>query len=495
MDHQRYRILQFVPGAGDTYTPPTPPAITAMENLIANGIWQTPTTSIITTGAGDLQSAIDAASDGDVISIATDATYSPITIPSGKSLVIRGAVGRAPKISGQNAVTVLDGASNVLLARLHFPSCSTADANALGSAVCLDHRARFDTVVLYRCTFPEVTNGSAIVMSYHQSKDGDSYYTTPTYPDDFSTGLGVIECDFFHACKNGVEGAAILARSIEWFYVRNNKVNGNDASARGIMAHVCSNAWIEGNHCFGFTGNGEAIKLDIIGSGSTVTTAVVAWNVLHNCVEGVDVDDVVEALVFGNLCYDCADEGISVDNDSKASIVRNVTHHCKDGIRADTGSVTYLMGNNSFANSSNDYRMDNGYSPDSSNLSTSKGLSGDEAGRLTGMSSVRFKRADFDFSLSSPFDVEDKLPDDATVIGWMVQVDTAFNGTSPALSLGDAGDASSIAASGLIDLATPGLYSGVAWKSYSAWTSAIGTLTLSGATQGAGTVLVKYIKG
>lgn len=453
------------------------------------------TTTLTDTGATALQTAIDNASDGDVIEVASNATYNPITLPADKGLVIRGALGYVPEISGQHGVLISDGTRDTLIARFQFPGCSTVNSNWKGAAVALDHQAQFDKVVLYQCSFPEVTNGSAVLVSYHQSISGDNYATSPVYPTEFSTKFGVIECNFFHACKDGTEGAAIAARGVEWLYVRGCTVNGNAVSSRGIMAQVCKNVWVSESllHNFG-SGNSEAIKLDRIGSTTEVTTAFILRNICHDCVEGIDADDYVGALIQDNLCYNCADEGISVDNDASALIVGNVTHNCADGIRADSGSTVDLRGNASFNNSSNNYRMDNGYSPDASNLTdpVDFGVAGNVF--LRSFSAVMTEKIDFAYDDSSPLDIGNILPQNATVIGWMVQTDTTFDGTTPTLSIGDSGDADRIAQTTDIDLTVAGLDAGDCWVEYPSGAQVTGTLTLSGATQGAGSVLVKYVR-
>lgn len=333
------------------------------------------TTTLTDTGATALQTAIDAASDGDIIEVASGATYNPITLPANKGLTIRGALGSFPRISGQHGVLISDGTRDTVISRISFPACSTVNANWKGAAVALEHQGQFDRVVFHQCSFPEVTNGSAILVSYHQSISGDNYATSPVYPTEFSTKFGVLDCEFFHACKDGTEGAAIAARGVDGFVVKGCTVNGNAVSSRGVAAQVCKNVWVEGNrlHNFG-SGNSEAIKLDRIGTTTEDTTAVILNNICYDCVEGVDADDYVQALIQGNLCYNCTDEGISVDNDAHALIIGNVTHNCTDGIRADSGSTVELYNNCSFANSSNNYRMDNGYSQDASNLTTPKEL-------------------------------------------------------------------------------------------------------------------------
>jgi len=80
------------------------------------------------------------------------------------------------------------------------------------------------------------------------------------------------------------------------------------------------------------------------------------------------------------------------------------------------------------------------------------------------------------------------------VIGYLVQIDTAFDGTGvTTLEIGDTGDQDSIVNSSEVDLTTTGLTGDDKWVEYSGAETLIGTLTLSGATTGAGFVLIKYI--
>jgi hypothetical protein len=112
-------------------------------------------------------------------------------------------------------------------------------------------------------------------------------------------------------------------------------------------------------------------------------------------------------------------------------------------------------------------------------------------GTLSAKDSMQYKKVDFTFETSSPFNIGAALPAGADVIGWMVQIDTSFDGTTPTLSIGDAGDDDKIAPAAQIDLETGGLYVGECWADESS-TQVIGTLTLSGASQGAGSLLIKY---
>ena len=109
-------------------------------------------------------------------------------------------------------------------------------------------------------------------------------------------------------------------------------------------------------------------------------------------------------------------------------------------------------------------------------------------------STVNHAKVSFAYNTSSPINIGSAVPAGATVIGWMVQVDTLFDGTTPTLSIGDAGDDDSIATTAQIDLESTGLNTGESWVEYVSSTQVIGTLTVSGASQGAGKILIKYVR-
>ena len=109
-------------------------------------------------------------------------------------------------------------------------------------------------------------------------------------------------------------------------------------------------------------------------------------------------------------------------------------------------------------------------------------------------SPVNHAKVSFAYNTSSPINIGSAVPAGATVIGWMVQVDTLFDGTTPTLSIGDAGDDDSIATTAQIDLESTGLNTGESWVEYVSSTQVIGTLTVSGASQGAGKILIKYVR-
>jgi hypothetical protein len=106
---------------------------------------------------------------------------------------------------------------------------------------------------------------------------------------------------------------------------------------------------------------------------------------------------------------------------------------------------------------------------------------------------IKFEKVAIAYDDSSPVNIGDAIPNGGTVIGFMVNVSEVFDGTTPTLDLGESGDTDNIAAAAQIDLETVGLYAGDAWVEYTSETQAIATITVSGASQGAATVLIKYI--
>lgn len=131
-------------------------------------------------------------------------------------------------------------------------------------------------------------------------------------------------------------------------------------------------------------------------------------------------------------------------------------------------------------------------------LGIADGVSANDAatkGQLDAAAGVQVRKVDFAFDTTSPFNVGSSLPANATVIKYFVQVDTVFDGTTPQLDIGDSGDPDAIAADSEIDLTATGLYTGDKWVEYASATQVIGTLTLSGATAGAGSVLIQFVEG
>lgn len=85
------------------------------------------------------------------------------------------------------------------------------------------------------------------------------------------------------------------------------------------------------------------------------------------------------------------------------------------------------------------------------------------------------------------------LPANAVVFLAQVIVDTGFNGTTPQMSVGISGTTSKYVATGDVDLTTVGVYEKVPGLQANASSeSLIATLSLGGATAGAGRILIYY---
>jgi len=332
------------------------------------------TVVISTTGAADLQNAIAGASDGAVIEVRTNATYSPITLPAGKTFTIRAGKGYGPRLSGTNCINVDDGAKDHVVSGFAFTSYTTGDANAMGAGITFTNQgSKCEGLIFHNLHFEEATSGSAVLMSYHRSVGGDNY-ANPPQPSELSDGIAFVECHFYKACKNGVEGAALLLRAFDKPTVYGCKFDGGGLAARGVMFHNCTNIWVEGCRVQGMTSNGEGIKIDAIGSPVAVrNTGWVLHNDVHDCVEGIDCDDYCDVVVMNNNCTSCTSEGISIDGGTPPAVARvlAVGNNCSDcsiGLRVDAGAICELSYNACWGNT-NDYQISNGYALPGSNIS------------------------------------------------------------------------------------------------------------------------------
>lgn len=341
--------------------------ITYIRNRIEQVHITTYDVALTTTGATDLQTAINNLTEGQVLEIQADATYDPISLPTDKGFVIRVKEGYGVKMTGQNCINIQDGCRNIFIQGILFEGCSTSDANARGSAIYLDHEAVATDITFYDCTFSLCT-GSAVMLSYHQTLDGDNYATANSYPDEFSTKIAFVRNHFYKSCNNGIEGANLSVRGIQYFYAKNNVIDVADTGGRGIQCQNCIDILVEDNKIQNATaGNGEGIKVDRIGSPSYYNSGHIIRNTVYNAIEGIDIDDYVYGSVNDNICYGNSTEGISVDSDSNAIIIGNITFQNTDGIRLEATATANLKCNVSFQNTSNDYRMDGGQTYDASN--------------------------------------------------------------------------------------------------------------------------------
>jgi parallel beta-helix repeat protein len=330
--------------------------------------------TLTSTASGALQTAIDNISDGEILEIKVDASYSPITIPAGKAFKIKVAYGYDAVVSGALAITLSDEASGVLISGLHIEdySLGSGNSNSNGQAINLEHEGIVENIIFHNIAIKEIAaTGSAALLSYHQSFDGDSY-TTPNELNEFSNKIAFVDCEAYGA-SSGIEHGAFTIRGVDLLYFKRNKIDGQNDSfgssdSRGIHCQNCFNVLIEENSVLNTqVGNGECIKIDKLGSPSYQNTCWIKDNIVRNGVEGIDVDDAVEALIEGNRVWNCTTEGISIDNDSKGIITNNVVFGCVDGIRAENGATYELHGNVTFDNSSNNIRLDDAGSPDTTN--------------------------------------------------------------------------------------------------------------------------------
>lgn len=112
---------------------------------------------------------------------------------------------------------------------------------------------------------------------------------------------------------------------------------------------------------------------------------------------------------------------------------------------------------------------------------------------LDANSMIRVLSVDFDYETSSPFTLGDVLPGGSTVLGWRVNITTVFDGTTPTLDIGDVDTDDNIATVSSADMEATGTHSDKTWVEYEEDIQIYGTLNLSSATQGAGTLSIDYI--
>jgi hypothetical protein len=335
-----------------------------------------PATVIVSgVGAGDLQTAIAAAADGDVIEVRTNATYSPITLPSTMVLTIRAGIGYGPLLTGTKCIKIVDGAHDHIVSGFGFTAYTTDDNNAQGAGITFrDQGSKCQDLIFHNLHFEEVTAGSAVLMSFHRSVGPDSY-DKPPQPAEMSDGISFVSCSFYKACKDGTEGAALLLRGFNKPIFYGCYVDGAALNSRGFMLQNCTNFRVEGNRIQSFTGNGEGLKIDSIGLPVAVrNTGYVIENDAYKCIEGIDCDDDCDVVVLNNRCVECTDEGISIDGGVAPAIARvlavgNICTLCNRGIYAEAGSICELSGNSCFGNTT-DYSILNGYVLPGSNLAT-----------------------------------------------------------------------------------------------------------------------------
>lgn len=321
------------------------------------------------TDADSLNTAIAALSEGAILEVQTDATYNPITIPGNKGFTLRAGIGRTPTISGTECIKLMNGARDVILSGLIINSSSTTQPNYRGAAITFgEHQTIVNNIIFHRLSLDNVTAGSAVMLSYHWSENGDTYYTANT-ESELSQDVVILDSCFYKGCKDNTEGGAVSVRGIDNFYIDNCFFNDGGLSMRNIQLQNCINSVITNNKIKNQATvgtNSEGIKIDALGSPTFRSSVYIAYNRVRNAIEGIDVDDLVDAILFENVCCECTEEGISVDDSAKASLIRNLCYCCdydgnSAGFRIESGAVVTMAQNVAFYNSTN-YKIENGYS-------------------------------------------------------------------------------------------------------------------------------------
>lgn len=325
---------------------------------------------LTTTGAGDLQTAINGLSDGDILEVATNATYNPITINSGKAISIRVADGYAPVISGDRAIKLMNGAENVIISGFTLEGCTNSgNTNYEGSAITFgQHQTIVKNITFDSLTMRNNTTGGSVMLSYHWSVSGDNYANAPTL-SEMSEKVAFINCHTHKASDNTGEVASISVRGINQFFVHNCKIDNYAVGGRGIQMQACINVAIETNEVYNCLR--EAIKIDQIGTMvGYKNSGTFKNNRVKKANEGIDIDDVCGCLVMDNKVWDCTigsdPRGISLDDTSMCFMVGNVCWNNTSGITLEASSVASLKKNICF-NNTTDFEILNGYTLDDSN--------------------------------------------------------------------------------------------------------------------------------
>jgi hypothetical protein len=253
----------------------------------------------------------------------------------------------------------LNGAEDVVLSGFVFNVYDTARVNSWGAGVRLDHQAIVSEIVLHDMQFNAPTNGSAILMGYHASIGGDLYYA-PQLRSENSHNVAILKCDFVGACLDAVEGANASLRGMEEAVVAFCDIDVNNLNVRGIQFQNSLQTLIYANYVHNLLGTSrEAIKIDRLGATTWFSTARIDSNVVDTGYEGIDIDDVANALIINNRVTNCTNDGVSIDDDSSsASIIENEITGCNVGVYFEDGSSGLLVSNRVYANTAQQYRFE-----------------------------------------------------------------------------------------------------------------------------------------
>jgi hypothetical protein len=341
------------------------------ENIIAKiqNKLQLPYTVLHTnTNPDSLNTVIQTLVDGDVLEVNSSAVYNSISIPANKELIIRPSLGKCIELTGTECIKLMNGARDTIIAGVSIQNCTTPNANYMGAGITFGEiHTKVSNISFYNVSIDTVLAGSGVMLSYHWSEDGDDY-ATPNIIAECSSEVRFINCCFYKANKDNTEGAALSLRGIIGAFIVDCHFRDDALSMRQIQLQNCISSYIAKNNIRNTAvagTNSEGIKLDDLGGCSYRSTGYVLHNVIKNAVEGIDIDDNVDALVFDNICYECTEEGISIDDSATAVIGRNLVYNCRfdansAGIRVEAGAVVSMNQNNCVNNIIN-YRIQNGY--------------------------------------------------------------------------------------------------------------------------------------
>ena len=321
-----------------------------------------------------LNSVIQTLDDGDILEVDSTVTYNPISIPSNKSLIIRPKLGKCIKLTGTECIKLMNGSRDTIISGVAINNSVSPAINERGAAISFgEHETIVSNITFYNISIDTVTLGSGVMLSYHWSLNGDTYYT-PNTLEECSDRVSFIDCCFYKANKDNTEGASLSLRGINNVLIYNCHFRDNALSMRQIQLQNCQLANISNNHIRNTATpgtNSEGIKIDELGSCTYRSSATIVNNIIRNAVEGIDIDDNVDAFCLDNVCYECTEEGISVDDSAIAVLARNLCYCChydenSAGFTIENGALVNMYQNNA-VNNSIDYNILNGYSLPSGN--------------------------------------------------------------------------------------------------------------------------------
>ncbi len=353
--------------------------VAALPFLVADSV-------LTSTAPGALQSAIDALGSGQVLEVRTDATYDPITLPAVVGgYTVKAGEGFQPKITGQECVKLANGAQDVTFSGFELYDGTSPVANSRGAFVSFASEFALVERIIFVDLYVHDVIGVApgVMLSYFWA----AYANPPNPATQMSSKLAFVDCEFINAGDWEIEGASLNVRGFDQTYISRCSLDGGGKTTRAVQLQNCFNTIIEDSVAFNVSaGNGgEGFKLDQLGAWEATygawSTGIIRRCTARDVAQGFDIDDYVAAYVHDCTAHDCAEEGFDLDNDSYALFECCTAYGNVDGFRFEPGCKGTLRGCAAYDNSSNDYRMDNGYQPDLTNQprQTPQGGSGGRA--------------------------------------------------------------------------------------------------------------------